>query len=215
MRKYLLLTHLIVFALFAGSCSNMEVGKEETRDTKLDKDEVLDLLGRKPLYIAAATRESSSGTEDLMLDPKYITYRENVFLVFSEDFVNFYGGSAITNDTIPPTARAFTLNTRIALPTNISHSWDDAKGTMLLKFKGTSSYFPMLRDNQTAYLDPEGFNLVPTYDPKTDGIPPSLKFISKENDPKLGEVTYTFTFKPMWFYYRMPGQQVYENFVVY
>ncbi|WP_215236624.1 hypothetical protein [Dyadobacter linearis] len=213
MKKHHSFACIMFFAMLVFGCAEREVG---TQNTKLNKEEVYNLmLLRTPFYVSAATRESSSGTEDLMLDTLSRIYQNNVFFVFYEDYVNFYAGTPTQNDTIPATARAFTLNSRISLPTNITHKWDDEKGTVSLKFSGVSSYFPMLRDNQSAYLDTENFNLTESYNPASGGVPPSMKFISKENDPKLGEVTYTFTLKPMWMYYKDPSQQVFANYVVY
>jgi len=82
--------------------------------------------------------------------------------------------------------------------------------------RAKTSYFPMIVPGKKGYLDPASFNVkMSAEQAKAAAVKPSMKFIYEDDDPKLGRVTYKITMKPMYQYYREPGQQASAKYFVY
>lgn len=212
----------LLFVLVYNSCSDKEVDLQETGDgeevpaTKLNRDDVMPLIEGYPFYVSQAFRHVGKDSVELTTDPIYEAYRGNVFLTFISGSVMFYGGSSIANTEFQQSAKTFTLNTRITLPTNLKYHWDDLDGTLVVESSGISSYLPVITSDKIARVDKAGVWLNKSMEEaKAAPVPGRIRFIYKDSDPKLGEVTYKVYLKPLWQYYKEPGQQVFANFVVF
>jgi hypothetical protein len=206
----------LLFVLVYNSCSDKEIDLQgpgdgdEVPEIKLKKEEVMPLIEGYPFFV------SGKDSVEITTDPFYETYRNNVFLMFMSGSVMFYGGSSLTNTEFQPSAKTFTLNTRIALPTSLKYHWDDVDGTLVVESSGISSYLPVIVSDKIARVDKSGVRLNKTMEEaKAATVPGKIRFIYKDSDPKLGEVTYKVYLKPLWQYYKEPGQQVFAKFVVF
>jgi hypothetical protein len=94
--------------------------------------------------------------------------------------------------------------------------WNEELGTLGVETMRTTYYFPMIVPGKKGYLDPAGFNVKMSMEQAQKAVvKPSMRFIYEDDDPKLGKVTYKITMKPMYEYYREPGQQASAKYVVF
>lgn len=189
---------------------------------RLDRDTVSAWLSRSSFYNTDAWRFAGKDSVDMFKEDTLLPLYANAA------FLNFYiekgngeimfhgGGSQIPNTDIAGNALTFSLNIRIFLPTQMTLKWNDEMGTLGVETRGTTSYFPMIVPGRKGYLDPASFNVRMSMEQaKTAAVKPSMRFIYEDDDPKLGKVTYKITMKPMYQYYREPGQQVSAKYVVF
>jgi hypothetical protein len=219
----LLMLVMISLALSQTGCNK---GKDQPdpkpEPIRLDKDTVSSWLARTSFYITDAWRFAGKDSVDMFkADTLLRLYANAAFLNFYIDKGNgqimFHGGgSPIPNTEIPGNALTFSLNIRIFLPTEMNLKWSDEMGTLGVETMRTTSYFPMIIPGKKGYLDPASFNVKMSMEQaKTAVVKPSMRFIYEDDDPKLGKVTYKITMKPMYQYYREPGQQVSAKYVVF
>ena len=218
MKKLLLPFLAISLFLVISSCSNEDMG---ARVTKLEKTDVLNkLVGRYFFYVDHAYRKIGDETIDLTQDSIYNIYRNEVFMTFREGsggsggYVQFAGGDKTNDPKYPAPARTFTLLTRIVLPTGMTYQWNETAETLEIVSSGNSSYFPMLKAGKKAVLQ-EIIMYNSAEESKNATIPEGITFTVDDTDPQLGDVKYTFILKPLWFYYREPGQQNDDKFVIF
>jgi hypothetical protein len=205
MKKLFLFT-LLCLAFMGNSCSNKEVAKQEEEDD-FSMEEFNKYLRRVPFNVAKAYRVVGKDTIDLLKDPIFKAYNEAVFLTFFEGPILFYGGKPIPNTQFKASARTFTLNTRISLPTNLDYYWDENLKTVVIASTGTSSYFPIIPDGKKAMLDKSTFDLDHTFEEDQNAVKPSsMTFLFED---------YVIEMRPMWQYYKEEGQQVFADFVVF
>jgi hypothetical protein len=217
---------MLVMISLALSQTGCNKGKDQPdpkpEPIRLDKDTVSSWLARTSFYITDAWRFAGKDSVDMFkADTLLRLYANAAFLNFYIDKGNgqimFHGGgSPIPNTEIPGNALTFSLNIRIFLPTEMNLKWSDEMGTLGVETMRTTSYFPMIIPGKKGYLDPAGFNVKMSMEQaKTAVVKPSMRFIYEDDDPKLGKVTYKITMKPMYQYYREPGQQVSAKYVVF
>jgi hypothetical protein len=188
----------------AFSCSDQNVILQKAA---LSKEEVLSTLGNNTFHITKVERKTGNEITDLTQSPDVEVYRKDMFFTFRSGFISFYSGQKLIDDQFPPTAQTFELQSRIAYPTQIQYYWDDARNTVAAYAPGESSYIRPLPVKTTAFLDVSSIVQYKNIEEaKTAAVPPSLKFTYSMFDKDLGEVTYVFTLKPIWFYKRViPG----------
>ena len=189
---------------------------------RLDRDTVSSWLARSSFFITDAWRFAGKDSVDMYkVDTLLPLYANAAFLNFYIEKGNgqimFHGGGReFPNTEIPGNARTFSLNIRIFLPTQMGLKWNDEKGTLEVETLATTSYFPMIVPGRKGYLDPASFNVkMSAEQAKSAVVKPSMRFIYEDDDPKLGKVTYKITMKPMYQYYREPGQQTSAKYFVY
>jgi hypothetical protein len=188
----------------AFSCSDQNVILQKAA---LSKEEVLSSLENNTLHITKVERKTGDEITDLTQSLDIDVYRKDMFFIFRGGFISFYTGHETIDDQFPPTAQTFTLQTRIAYPAQIQYYWDEARNTVAAYAPGESSYIRPLPVKTTAFLDVSSIVQYKNIEEaKAALIPPSLKFTYSMPDKNLGEVTYVFTLKPVWFYERViPG----------
>lgn len=209
---------LLVLAWLQYACAEKHVAKQDKVPVKLNRDSVNAVIGHR-FYVAEAYRHIGSDSVNMFKEDTILrAFQRAVFLQFrlNEGYVNFWGGSPITNTEMPGSALTFSLNIRIELPTGLEMHWDEEKSTVVVEAKRTGTYLPMIVPGKSAYLDPASFRIDKTLQQARDAVvKPSMKFIYDDEDPKLGKVTYKITLKPAYEYYRMPNQQGTAKFVVF
>ncbi|SDG92168.1 hypothetical protein SAMN04487996_12572 [Dyadobacter soli] len=194
----------------------------EPEPIKLDRDSVSSLLARRSFYITDAWRLAGNDSVDMFKEDTLLRLYANAaalnfYIEKGSGEIMFHGGaSQFPNTEMPGNALTFNLNIRIFLPTQMKLKWDDDKGTLGVETVATTSYFPMIVPGKKGYLDPASFNVKMSMEQaKTAAVKPSMRFIYEDEDPKLGKVTYKITMKPMYQYYREPGQQASAKYVVF
>ncbi|OJV14712.1 MAG: hypothetical protein BGO21_18615 [Dyadobacter sp. 50-39] len=220
----LLILMMAALALFQTGCDkeNNDQPDPKPEPVRLDRDTVSSWLGRSSFYITDAWRVSGKDSVDMFQEDTLLRlYTNAVFLNFyiskgNGEIMFHGGGSPIPNTEMPGNALTFSLNIRIFLPTQMSLKWDEERGTLGVETRGTTSYLPMMVPGKKGYLDPGSFNVKMSMEQaKASAVKPSMRFIYDDDDPKLGKVTYKITMKPMYQYYREPGQQTSAKFVVF
>jgi hypothetical protein len=212
MRKLLLVIASAVFLIINNSCTDQEVS---TKDPDLTKDQIKAQTEGWIFYISDAVRKSDTETVHLTDDSNYNIFRNIIHVTFFEGGIYYFTGTDVTNDQFPATARTVSIRTRIMLPTNVKYSWDDTKNTYVFKSSRQMDPLP-IPDGKEAFLDKSSFNLHKSFEEaKNAAVPGSMKVVLNEIDPKLGAVTYTFTLKPLWFYYQAPMDQNNKSFVIF
>lgn len=222
MKKLLIFAFLCVVVLAGCGRDNDDQPDPKPEPVRLDRDTVSAWLSRSSFYITDAWRFAGKDSVDMFKEDTLLRLFANAaFLNFyiekGEGAIMFHGGgSPIPNTEIPGNALTFSLNIRIFLPTQMSVTWNEEKGTLGVETRGTTSYFPMIVPGKKGYLDPASFNVkMSAEQAKAAVVKPSMRFIYDDDDPKLGKVTYIITMKPMYQYYREPGQQVSAKYFVY
>lgn len=196
--------------MMISSCASEEMN---ARVTKFDKEEVVKKLLGRYFYVEHAYMKIGEETVDLTTDSVFNVYRNAAFIIFHDEYVNWSSGNPQLDPQYPAPAKTFTLLTRIAYPTNMSHRWDDEKGTLEIT-SGISNYFPMVQAGKKAYL--EDMLFYNTFQETQNAeIKEMVKFVLDDIDSQNRAVKYTFVLKPLWRYYREPGQQDYTKFVCY
>lgn len=211
-------------AISQTGCNN---SKDEQADPKpepvrLDRDTVSSWLARRSFYITDAWRFAGKDSVDMFKEDSLLRlYAKAAFLNFyiekGDGQIMFHGGgSQFPNTDIPGNALTFSLNIRIFLPTEMNLKWNEEMGTLGVETMRTTYYFPMIVPGKKGYLDPGSFNVKMSMEQAQKAVvKPSMRFIYEDDDPKLGKVTYKITMKPMYQYYREPGQQVSAKYVVF
>lgn len=223
MKKILYISCFIMLAAWQFGCSKNEPQPDpKPEPIRLDRDTVSALLARTSFYITDAWRFSGKDSVDMFkVDTLLRFYANAVFLNFyvtkGNGQIMFHGGgSQFPNTEIPGNALTFSLNIRIFLPTEMNLKWNDEMGTLGVETMRTTSYFPMIIPGKKGYLEPASFNVgMSAEQAKNAVVKPSMRFIYEDDDPKLGKVTYKVTMKPMYQYYREPGQQASAKYFVY
>jgi hypothetical protein len=224
MKKLLLFAFLCIAGTAQFSCSNDDKDQPDPKPepVRLDRDTVSSWLARNSFFITDAWRFAGKDSVDMYkVDTLLPLYAKAAILNFyiqkGSGEIMFHGGaSQIPNTDIPGNALTFNLNIRIFLPTQMVLKWDEEKGTLGVETRATTSYFPMIVPGKKGYLDPASFNVKMSMEQaKTAVVKPSMRFIYEDDDPKLGKVTYKITMKPMYQYYREPGQQASAKYFVY
>jgi len=223
MKRFLSIGCFLLLAAWQFGCSKDDPRQDPKPDPiRLDRDTVSSLLARTSFYITDAWRFSGKDSVDMFkADTLLRLYANAAFLNFYIDKGNgqimFHGGGTPTPNTeIPGNALTFVLNIRIFLPTEMNLKWNEEMGTLGVETMRTTTYFPMIVPGKKGYLDPGSFNVNMSMEQaKNAAVKPSMRFIYEDNDPKLGTVTYKITMKPMYQYYREPGQQAFAKYFVY
>ncbi|WP_342088304.1 hypothetical protein [Dyadobacter sp. OTU695] len=223
MKRYLSIGCFLLLAAWQFGCSkNNPKPAPEPEPIRLDRDTVSSWLARSSFYITDAWRFAGKDSVDMFkADTLLKLYANAAFLNFyiskGDGQIMFHGGgSPIPNTEIPGNALTFSLNIRIFLPTEMNLKWNEEMGTLGVETARTTSYFPMIVPGKKGYLEPGSFNVKMSMEQaKAAVVKPSLRFIYEDDDPKLGKVTYKITMKPMYQYYREPGQQVSAKYVVF
>ncbi|TLV02701.1 hypothetical protein [Dyadobacter luticola] len=206
MKKFSLILLLLSTTFAINSCSHKEKVKPEEEDN-FTMEEFNKYLRRVPFIVAKAYKLVGKDTLDLLKDPIYKEYNEAVFLAFFDGPVLFYGGREIPNTKFKASARTFTINNRISLPTNLKYYWDEKLKTVVVESEGTSSYFPIIPSGKKAMLDKKKFDLNHTFEEDQNAAHPSSMTFTFED--------YVIEMRPMWQYYKQEGQQVFADFVVF
>lgn len=204
---------LLVSTLILAACSQSEVS---TQAVPLSQEATLPLIVDKPWYVDKVELKSAGGTEDITQSAPYGNQRNEVFFLFREGSAVFYGGSETHDNAYPAPARTFSLLTRIELPANVTYLWDETEGTLIFESYENSTYFP-IRRGQKAVLDKTDYVLYNSLEEAkaAAGKPSYIKLNVADSDAKRGAVTYVFTLKPLWFYYRQPNQQNTSEYVLF
>lgn len=224
MKKLLLFAFLCIVGAGMSACGKKDNDQPDPRPepVRLDRDTVSSWLARNSFFITDAWRFAGKDSVDMYkVDTLLPLYAKAAILNFyiekGAGSIMFHGGAReFPNTEIPGNARTFDLNIRIFLPTEMNLVWDEEKGTLGVETARTTSYFPMIIPGKKGYLDPASFNVkMSAEQAKAAVVKPSMKFIYEDDDPKLGKVTYKITMKPMYQYYREPGQQASAKYFVY
>lgn len=223
MKRLLSIGCFLLLVTWQFGCSKNDPSHDpEPEPVRLDRDTVSAWLSRGSFYITDAWRFAGKDSVDMFkADTLLKLYANAAFLHFyiskGEGQIMFHGGgSQFPNTEIPGNALTFNLNIRIFLPTEMDLKWDEEKGTLGVETMRTTSYFPMIVPGKKGYLEPASFNVKMSLEQaKKAVVKPRMRFIFEDDDPKLGKVTYKITMKPMYQYYREPGQQVSAKYVVF
>lgn len=224
MKKLLLFAFLCVAGLAQLGCGkdNNVQPDPKPEPVRLDRDTVSLWLARSSFFITDAWRFAGKDSVDMYkVDTLLPLYAKAAILNFyiekGSGSIMFHGGaSQFPNTEIPGNALTFNLNIRIFLPTEMNLTWNEEMGTLNVETRAKTSYFPMIVPGKKGYLDPASFNVkMSAEQAKSAIVKPSMKFIYEDDDPKLGKVTYKITMKPMYQYYREPGQQASAKYFVY
>lgn len=224
MKKLLLFVFLFAGALAQFGCNNNNNQDPDPKPepVRLDRDTVSNWLARRSFLVTDAWRIGGKDSVDMFKEDTLLKlYAKAAILNFyiskGSGEIMFHGGaSEIPNTEIPGNALTFNLNIRIFLPTQMGLKWDDERGTLAVETTGVSSYLPMIIPGRKGYLDPASFNVKMSMEQAQKAVvKPSMRFIYEDNDPKLGKVTYKITMKPLYQYYREPGQQVDAKYVLF
>ncbi|MEO6288170.1 MAG: hypothetical protein ABIN80_03630 [Dyadobacter sp.] len=212
MKKLLFSALILSAALFAGSCTDKTIEKEEVAADEFDKEKFYSQLGTVPFYISKAYRVVGQDTINVLADPLMVLYRDAVFLTFSAGsgssgvgYVQFYGGSIWTNPPFAPPARAFSTNMKFSRPTSMTFNWDDTKKTVVITSSGPDDVFHLVPPGKSAYLDTSRFHYTYDFEAAKAGADQSMTWVYDD---------YTIVMKPMYIFYKSPDSASWDRGIV-
>lgn len=204
------------------SCTNNELVKQEEDNIVINKDDVLPLIENKTWGLMKIETQVGTGSRsEIPSSPEYTAYKTQCSFVYMSGYVGFFTGKESTSDSIiqnhqfPSYARTFSIFTRIMLPVGLDYHWDDAAGTLVAHcYDGTKVL--QIPFGQQAYLEKSSVVLYKTMDEaKASKIPENITLVAAQTDPKLGAVTYYYSFRPIYQYKLHDTQWENDEFVMF
>jgi hypothetical protein len=213
---------LIALLTVSFSCSSSDLVKQDEEKIIIKKDDVLPLIENKTWGLTKIETKVGNGSRaEITASPEYTAYKTQCSFVYMSGYVGFYSGKESTSDSIiqnhqfPGSAKTFSIFTRIMLPVGLDYHWDDTAGTLVTHcYDGTKVL--QIPVGQVAYLEKSSIVLYKTMEEaKASKIPENITLVATQTDPKLGEVTYYYSFRPLYQYKLHTTQWENDEFVMF
>jgi hypothetical protein len=204
------------------SCTNNDLVKKEEAEIVLSKTEVLPLIESKTWgLIKIETKTGAGSRSEIPSSAAYTAYKQQCSFVYMSGFVGFFSGNESTSDAIrqenqfPNYARTFSIFKRIMLPVGLEYYWDETAGTLVTNcYDGTK--LQLIPTGQVANLEKSSLLLYKTMEEaKGSKIPENMTLVATQNDPKLGAVTYYYSFRPIYQYKLHTTQWESDEYVMF